>query len=226
MLACASACDCNPPSVDGQVFACADDTECADGYRCVAGVCRTDGGTAGGGATAGGRAGGGATAGGGDTAGGGGTAGGGDVAGGGGSTAGGGSAGGATAGGGAAGGAAGGAMNQLAFTALSTNFTRRVALAIQPVVAVRNSSGQTVTTSTAPVALAAFTDAACNTAAAGTALSPASAAVNAVAGVATFDFIALDATTPLYLGATSPGLQRACSAVVSPGAALFSDEAA
>ena len=212
-IASMSSCQCADPTFGELEFVCVGDSECAEGFRCANGVCRRlDAGTAGGegGGAAGGLAGGDA----------GGSAGG-DAGGDAGGTAGG------TAGG-AAGGTAGGfgAATQLAFAApLSPTFTRRVALPVQPRILVQDAQGATVADATDTVTLAGYTDAACMTLAAGTTLRPATP-LAAVGGVAVFDSVSLDGTAALYVGATAPGLQRACSALVSPGAALFSDQAA
>jgi len=94
-------CQCGPPDLTGQRFACQVAADCADGHACIDGVCAApapgDSGTGGGGAPGGGSGG---AGGGGDAGGGGGGAGGGGIGGGG--------VGGGVAGGGGVGGGTGG----------------------------------------------------------------------------------------------------------------------
>ncbi|SOD73895.1 hypothetical protein SAMN05892883_3090 [Jatrophihabitans sp. GAS493] len=107
-----------------------------------------------------------------------------------------------------------GPVAKLAFTTQPGNGTGGVALATQPVVTVQDAGGNTVTTSTASVALALATPA-------GATLTCTANPVNAVAGVATFAGCRVDKVGTYALTATSAGLTTAMSSTftVSVGTA-------
>jgi hypothetical protein len=103
----------------------------------------------------------------------------------------------------------------LAFTTQpSSSGTSGAALAQQPVVTVQTLSGSTLSSSSAPVTLAAYSDSGCTTAAGGT-LTVTTNPQNASSGVATFAGVQYSTAGTIYLGASSPGFGKVCSDAIT-----------
>ncbi|CAN5224732.1 hypothetical protein BH09ACT6_BH09ACT6_16030 [soil metagenome] len=98
-----------------------------------------------------------------------------------------------------------GPANKLVFTATPGNTPRNTVFATQPVVAVQDAGGNTVTTSTAPVTLTIVSGA----------LICSSNPKNAVAGVATFSGCRINQTGSYVFTATSGSLQSGVSSTFS-----------
>lgn len=109
-----------------------------------------------------------------------------------------------------------GAKNKLGFsTQPSLNSWNTYTLLTQPVVVVQDSSGNTVTTATDSITLAAFTDSACTTAVGAGIFSIASNQATAAAGIATFSGVKFSVGAgTYYLGATAAGLTKGCSSKI------------
>src|SRR6185437_9194297 len=123
-----------------------------------------------------------------------------------------------------------GPPTQLEFvTEPSTSAGSGAALSLQPVLEIADENGNTVSSSTASVVLAAYTNSTCTTPAPGTL----SASKSASSGVASFSGVAYSgpAGSTIYIGASSSGLTSACSLAISisagaPAKLVFTTEPA
>jgi hypothetical protein len=121
-----------------------------------------------------------------------------------------------------------GAASKLSFTTSpSSTGTAGSALSTQPVVTVQDSNGNTVTSSSASVVLAVYSNSTCTTAAATTPSGAISiggtATVAASSGVSTFTGISVNKSgTTLYVRASSGSLTTACSSAMNISATAFS----
>ncbi len=109
---------------------------------------------------------------------------------------------------------------QIGFTTEpSSSVQAGVPLAAPPVAAIQDQYGNTVTTSSASVALAAFTDSACTAAGTSSALGASANPIGALSGVAGFSGVNYTLSGTIYLQAASSGITSACSsAIVVTGA--------
>jgi alpha-tubulin suppressor-like RCC1 family protein/fibronectin type 3 domain-containing protein len=101
-------------------------------------------------------------------------------------------------------------------TAPSGQTTTDTSFTTQPVVSIEDANSNIVTTSTATVALALYTDPACTTAAptapSGVSSVAGTSSVAAVSGAASFSGVSVVKIGTVYLGASSAGLTSACTA--------------
>ncbi len=125
-----------------------------------------------------------------------------------------------------------GAASTLAFTTEpGSNATAGASLSTQPVVTVQDAQGNTITGSTASIALSAFSDSSCSTAIAttpdGSSTLEGSITLSASSGVASFSGVTANRAGSVYLKASTAGLATDCSTVVTvaPGAYALSDSA-
>jgi hypothetical protein len=111
-----------------------------------------------------------------------------------------------------------GSPSVLVFTTQpSSTGTAGTAFAAQPVVTVRDAYGNTATTSSDSVTLAAFTNATCTVSASGS-LTATVNPLAASAGVATFAGTSYAGVGTIYIGASASGRTSACSSAVAVSA--------
>jgi hypothetical protein len=114
-----------------------------------------------------------------------------------------------------------GAASKVVFTTEpSTTATAATDFATQPVVEVQDAQGNVITSSTATIALAAYTDSACTTTAATGTLNGGSVAASS--GVATFTTVDYSKSETIYLRASTGALTTDCSTGIAVGAAAAS----
>lgn len=96
--------------------------------------------------------------------------------------------------------------------------------AVQPIVAFLDAYDNSVTNATATVAVAAYTDSLCTTAApAGILSNPIPIGIAAVSGLAKFGGLSYNSAGTYYLRASSAGLASACSNAVTVSGSLYQD---
>ncbi|MEK6578901.1 MAG: fibronectin type III domain-containing protein [Bdellovibrionota bacterium] len=108
-----------------------------------------------------------------------------------------------------------GAANRLSFlNTLSSQAVAGAAFAVQPRIGVLDAFDNIMSSSSAPVTIAAFSDSACQVPASSNLMSTA-ATINASMGVANFSGISNQTAGTLYLRASSPGLTSVCSSTIT-----------
>lgn len=115
---------------------------------------------------------------------------------------------------------------KLAFTSQpSWSNMAGVTLSNQPVVSIQDVNGDTVTSATHAITLAAFKDSSCTVAATAGTLNVTTNPLAASSGVASFSGVSFSIAGTIYLKATASGLTSACSTLVtmndSPGTITY-----